>query len=112
MRLTLAQLAPPAAGPTIDLGDLSGPAPVEPSPGPTRQTVRALLTAAVMLLVTFGVAPSAPGIALLGQPLWTGSGSLAGYALGSTGVMMSEPGGRSEERRVGKECRSRWSPYH
>ena len=27
-----------------------------------------------------------------------------------------EPGefavGRSEERRVGKECRSRWSPYH
>src|SRR5688572_16561493 len=21
------------------------------------------------------------------------------------------PGGRSEERRVGKECRSRWSPY-
>src|SRR5260370_6338799 len=26
---------------------------------------------------------------------------------GSSGV-----GGRSEERRVGKECRSRWSPYH
>ena len=25
----------------------------------------------------------------------------------------SQPGpGRSEERRVGKECRSRWSPYH
>src|SRR5438445_10674590 len=22
------------------------------------------------------------------------------------------PGGRSEERRVGKECRSRWAPYH
>src|SRR5271157_6485492 len=22
------------------------------------------------------------------------------------------PGARSEERRVGKECRSRWSPYH
>src|SRR2546427_11032124 len=29
---------------------------------------------------------------------------LAAYSL-------SEPG-RSEERRVGKECRSRWSPYH
>ena len=27
---------------------------------------------------------------------------------------MQDPGGvtRSEERRVGKECRSRWSPYH
>ena len=23
-----------------------------------------------------------------------------------------ETPGRSEERRVGKECRSRWSPYH
>src|SRR3712207_7053940 len=23
-----------------------------------------------------------------------------------------EIGARSEERRVGKECRSRWSPYH
>src|ERR1039457_2405815 len=26
------------------------------------------------------------------------------------GLMRDEP--RSEERRVGKECRSRWSPYH
>src|SRR5260370_31808928 len=24
----------------------------------------------------------------------------------------AERGARSEERRVGKECRSRWSPYH
>ena len=23
-----------------------------------------------------------------------------------------DAGTRSEERRVGKECRSRWSPYH
>ena len=23
-----------------------------------------------------------------------------------------KPSNRSEERRVGKECRSRWSPYH
>src|SRR5438477_7047594 len=25
---------------------------------------------------------------------------------------LREHGERSEERRVGKECRSRWSPYH
>ena len=25
---------------------------------------------------------------------------------------LKESGYRSEERRVGKECRSRWSPYH
>ena len=24
----------------------------------------------------------------------------------------TQNGRRSEERRVGKECRSRWSPYH
>ena len=27
-------------------------------------------------------------------------------------TFMTEDGNRSEERRVGKECRSRWSPYH
>ena len=27
-------------------------------------------------------------------------------------VMYFETAERSEERRVGKECRSRWSPYH
>ena len=26
--------------------------------------------------------------------------------------MVGKYGSRSEERRVGKECRSRWSPYH
>ena len=28
------------------------------------------------------------------------------------GVRFLEEKVRSEERRVGKECRSRWSPYH
>ena len=28
------------------------------------------------------------------------------------GIMVGELQARSEERRVGKECRSRWSPYH
>src|SRR2546429_1442877 len=27
-------------------------------------------------------------------------------------LALPHPGARSEERRVGKECRSRWSPYH
>ena len=27
-------------------------------------------------------------------------------------ALLPTMGGRSEERRVGKECRSRWSPYH
>ena len=29
-----------------------------------------------------------------------------------TAYKISHNGKRSEERRVGKECRSRWSPYH
>ena len=28
------------------------------------------------------------------------------------GEMVDHPLGRSEERRVGRECRSRWSPDH
>ena len=28
------------------------------------------------------------------------------------GAYLAKGGDRSEERRVGKECRSRWSPYH
>src|SRR3712207_9324244 len=31
---------------------------------------------------------------------------------GKSGVLRSMATRRSEERRVGKECRSRWSPYH
>src|SRR5690348_17863125 len=27
-------------------------------------------------------------------------------------IWCTPPANRSEERRVGKECRSRWSPYH
>ena len=41
-----------------------------------------------------------------------------GYAIGAFNVNNMEivqgitEACRSEERRVGKECRSRWSPYH
>ena len=30
----------------------------------------------------------------------------------ANGAEWQKANGRSEERRVGKECRSRWSPYH
>ena len=36
------------------------------------------------------------------------NGDLTSREAGSVGG----PRPRSEERRVGKECRSRWSPYH
>ena len=37
-----------------------------------------------------------------------GATVIDGYALGDSISFLA----RSEERRVGKECRSRWSPYH
>ena len=39
-------------------------------------------------------------------------GELAAVVPGITRPALSQHLHRSEERRVGKECRSRWSPYH
>src|SRR5260370_40441191 len=44
-------------------------------------------------------------------------GSVKGNVLGKDKIEIKKDGSvngdlRSEERRVGKECRSRWSPYH
>src|SRR2546429_5790354 len=46
---------------------------------------------------------SAPRVAVMSYHTWLQHFGLDPSAIGST---------RSEERRVGKECRSRWSPYH
>src|SRR5256885_7585873 len=40
-----------------------------------------------------------------------GAGGLLGWIFGG-GRSWTYDAYRSEERRVGKECRSRWSPYH
>ena len=38
-------------------------------------------------------------------------GPMHGYAVAEF-IQQTSEDVRSEERRVGKECRSRWSPYH
>src|SRR3989441_10399330 len=58
----------------------------------------ALLSACANLPDKSAAPPAAPKIALA-----LGGGAARGFA---------HVGVRSEERRVGKECRSRWSPYH
>ena len=50
------------------------------------------------------------GLSLVSITLDASAARLGGGA--SFGRSMSVPKARSEERRVGKECRSRWSPYH
>src|SRR2546427_8521416 len=68
------------------------------------------------------------GYSRLLPPLLRGVGAVAGCSLllsceravgptcgSATSARSVDPpitGARSEERRVGKECRSRWSPYH
>ena len=56
------------------------------------------------------------------QPIAAGQGVTMRFADGGGAPLTADPGrlrqtiqnldDRSEERRVGKECRSRWSPYH
>src|SRR5206468_8304931 len=43
---------------------------------------------------------------------WAASGQTAIYCFWHNRMAMMVYARRSEERRVGKECRSRWSPYH
>ena len=48
-------------------------------------------------------------ITITNSILWGNSNVDSGISVTYSDVM---GGNRSEERRVGKECRSRWSPYH
>ena len=66
-------------------------------------------------------ATSSAGLALMWEELLLAASNLMPIALALVNRTLSGPinincdhsdGMRSEERRVGKECRSRWSPYH
>ncbi len=52
------------------------------------------------------------------DPVFAGDSAYAAALAGASQILADEARaagthtGRSEERRVGKECRSRWSPYH
>src|SRR5256885_14794150 len=75
-----------------------------------RHALRASAAACVLLAfaVTAGLAlPRTPGTAWARLALFA-AGGLASLVLAARATARE----RSEERRVGKECRSRWSPYH
>ena len=61
------------------------------------------------------IAVTKPGMGVLSQErlLLSPFGALAqAFSQEILDRARKEEGRRSEERRVGKECRSRWSPYH
>ena len=65
---------------------------------------------AAFALLLFAAETLAPGAFML----WLGFAAAAVFlvVLLIPGVPVLAQAARSEERRVGKECRSRWSPYH
>src|SRR3712207_1934437 len=77
------------------------------------ETYRAQASAVPRQIVAFNgrYAPGTIVVSTSERRLWyvLGNGQAVQY-----GVGVGRPGftWRSEERRVGKECRSRWSPYH
>src|SRR3712207_9175005 len=60
------------------------------------------------------------GAIMLRQPVFMGGAIIAANKIAAINEQLSDNSSdlvrqatlRSEERRVGKECRSRWSPYH
>ena len=71
--------------------------------------VRARETAAIVAEI-MGDAPVDTSASLAPNASPAGLRSLLVSHQGEKGLLLV--GHRSEERRVGKECRSRWSPYH
>ena len=77
-----------------------------------RSSLLAIILALTSFLSGCGGSGSAPSVSVTAS-----ASSVDGtdaVTLTATVTNDHNPGGvtRSEERRVGKECRSRWSPYH
>ena len=63
------------------------------------------MTLEAMLMMLGGIGMFLYGMKLMGSSLESAAGAKMEKVLEKLLL-------RSEERRVGKECRSRWSPYH
>ena len=73
-----------------------------------RRRFRTALWIALALIPCFGILDFLVGASAL-RFLWT---TRLLVIAGNVAMFPLRRARRSEERRVGKECRSRWSPYH
>src|SRR5256884_7348004 len=64
------------------------------------------------LLVAVGVLVALAGAMMISEHVRWRAHVVLLYVTGQIPDIGLKPLLRSEERRVGKECRSRWSPYH
>ena len=80
------------------------------APSGRRSTARDQVREQPQLHVVRGVAPARSTLPFLLVVVTILVGALAASML--LNAKMADTRSRSEERRVGKECRSRWSPYH
>ena len=93
----------------------SGPLVMRWGTRPVIATGSTLIVVA-MPLIAIGAAAGMPLLTAVGLALFGGGMGGGEVAMNVEGADVERLGGmpflRSEERRVGKECRSRWSPYH
>ena len=73
--------------------------------------VKKIILMFLSLLTVTVIGIGAYGLTILNQTTGTLSKTYKGFG-NETNVIAENKPMRSEERRVGKECRSRWSPYH
>src|SRR3989449_8447683 len=115
--------SPISCRPALPLLDGTGRT-CRPSPKEGHMHSRALVPVALVATLLGGCADSTP-VGLPAARLLGDAAAVASAAPGLTAltwnvyvgaeierVVQAGPPERSEERRVGKECRSRWSPYH
>ena len=70
---------------------------------------RSRVLGTLMGLTALAFAPATAQVQQDNTGFGTSSGEFLLLGAGARGAARPD---RSEERRVGKECRSRWSPYH
>src|SRR5258706_14272786 len=87
-------------------------APPAATPGLHRLTLQRTdgPTIGYAISVPANYSPSKPVPLILALHFGVGAGDGAGAGGDMVEILIGPA--RSEERRVGKECRSRWSPYH